>query len=359
MASRSLGHTRYAPQAVTVYGAGIFGLSCAFELARRGVTVQVLDDRGIGAGSSGGTVGALAPHVPEQWEPKKQFQLESLLMARAFWADVAQIGGADSGYARIGRIQPLADQAQIARARDRAQGAATYWGDNAEWRVIPATDFTVLDCVSPTGWMIHDTLSGRINPRAACQALALALRALGATISIGRDMSPAYTTVIHATGTRGLAQLSADFNTAVGNGVKGQSAVFKFDAPFAPQLYTDGLHFVPHSNGTLAIGSTSERYYDDPTTTDFQLDLVIEKARSLCPALRDAPVIDRWAGVRPRAKTRAPMLGPWPDRPGHFIVNGGFKIGLGMAPKIAHVMADLILTGTDTIPQGFHVQDNL
>ena len=35
----------------------------------------------------------------------------------------------------------------------------------------------------------------------------------------------------------------------------------------------------------------------------------------------------RWAGLRPRARSRAPMLGAWPGRPGHFIANGGFKIG--------------------------------
>ncbi|MGB5066218.1 MAG: FAD-dependent oxidoreductase, partial [Albidovulum sp.] len=69
--------------------------------------------------------------------------------------------------------------------------------------------------------------------------------------------------------------------------------------------------------------------------------------------------IERWAGVRPRAKTRAPMLGGWPGRPGHFIANGGFKIGFGMAPKVAAVMADLVLEGHDRIPDGFRVCDNL
>ena len=71
------------------------------------------------------------------------------------------------------------------------------------------------------------------------------------------------------------------------------------------------------------------------------------------PALRDAKVLARWAGVRPRASSRAPLLGAWPGRPGHFLANGGFKIGFGMAPKIAEVMADLVLDGQDTIPVAF------
>lgn len=43
------------------------------------------------------------------------------------------------------------------------------------------------------------------------------------------------------------------------------------------------------------------------------------------------------------------------SRPGHYVANGGFKIGFGMAPKIAQVMADLILDGHDAIPDGFRL----
>ena len=55
---------------VTVMGAGIFGLSVAWECLRRGARVQVIDPGGPGAGASGGVVGALAPPVPENWNHK-------------------------------------------------------------------------------------------------------------------------------------------------------------------------------------------------------------------------------------------------------------------------------------------------
>jgi glycine oxidase len=80
--------------------------------------------------------------------------------------------------------------------------------------------------------------------------------------------------------------------------------------------------------------------------TDQQLDEVIETARAICPSLREAPVLERWAGIRPRARSRAPILGAHPARPGEFIANGGFKIGFGMAPLVATLMADLLLTGS-------------
>ena len=156
-----------------------------------------------------------------------------------------------------------------------------------------------------------------------------------------------------------MEELTANHTRLVGNGIKGQAASLRYDAPNAPQLFAGGVNIIPHLDGTVAIGSTSEREFEQGTTTDTQLDTVINAARAAVPALREAPVIDRWAGVRPRARSRAPMLGLLPGREGHYIVNGGFKIAFGMAPKIAQVMADLMLEGIDTIPQGFRVEDSL
>jgi glycine/D-amino acid oxidase-like deaminating enzyme len=151
----------------------------------------------------------------------------------------------------------------------------------------------------------------------------------------------------------GLADLARVLGRDVGAGVKGQAAVLAHDARGAPQLFVDGLHIVPHGDGTVAIGSTSERTWSDPQATDSALDDLIARARAAVPALADAPVTERWADLRPRAATRAPLLGPWPGRPGHFIANGGFKIGFGIAPKVGAVMAALVLQGIDTIPAEF------
>jgi len=70
--------------------------------------------------------------------------------------------------------------------------------------------------------------------------------------------------------------------------------------------------------------------------------------------------VERWAGVRPRGKKLAPMLGAYPGRDGHYIANGGFKIGFGMAPKVGEVMADLVLDANAAgIPDEFSVEANL
>ena len=150
-----------------------------------------------------------------------------------------------------------------------------------------------------------------------------------------------------------IDRISANRPRQFGNGVKGQAALFQLDVRDQPQLFADTLHIIPHENGTVAVGSTSERFYEDPTSTDDQLDDIIERARAFVPSLKSAPLLMRWAGVRPRSRSRAPVIGQHPLDPDAYILNGGFKIGLGMAPKMAHVLADLVLEGRDEIPESF------
>ncbi len=343
---------------VTIMGGGVFGLSIAFEVARRGVAVQVIERERIGAGSSGGLVGALSPHTPDGWSAVKEFQLDSLLMAGAFWAAVAAQSGIDPGYARTGRLQPLADAEAVARAEERAQAAMANWRGQAKWSVVPGEDGWRGE--SPIGRWIFDTLSARLNPRQALAALAESTRAMGGEVIERAKISPTWTMkgpTVWATGAAGLADLSSALGRVVGGGLKGQAALFSCRAAHQPQLFADGLHIVPHGDGTVAVGSTSERQWLDGQVTDGQLDLLIARARAASPALRDATVIDRWAGIRPRAASRSPLLGPWPGRPGHFVANGGFKIGFGLAPKVAEVMADLVLEGRDHIPDGFRIKN--
>ncbi len=354
---------------VIVRGAGIFGLSCAWAMVQRGARVCVVDPNGPGAGASGGIVGALAPHVPENWNPKKAFQLHSLLMAPAFWAGVETAGGVRAGYVPSGRLQPIADTAAVARARARGQTAATLWQGRATWRIVSAVDLAGISPGwlphSPTGLYIHDTLSALVHPRRAVAALVAALAAQGAEIV--REMAPSDVPVLWATGVQGLRDLGVARPSVKGQAVLLDHAALDHAARGhavrdhavrgQPQVFADGLHIIPHADGTTAIGSTSEPDVFD-TDTDAQTEGLLDRARAVLPALAKARVFERWAGLRPRAPSRAPLLGPWPDRPGHFIANGGFKIGFGMAPRVGEVMADLILNGVDRVPAGFRTAAN-
>ncbi len=92
----------------------------------------------------------------------------------------------------------------------------------------------------------------------------------------------------------------------------------------------------------LAVGSTSERRFEAGDTTDARLDDLIADARMLCPVLGEMVVAERWAGLRPRAVGRDPMVGPMPDLDNVIALTGGFKISFGIAHRMAEAALSLV-----------------
>lgn len=340
---------------VTVRGGGIFGLSVAWACLRRGARVRLVEAARIGAGASGGVVGALSPFAPGRWDEVKAFQLEALELAPAWWGEVAAVSGLATGYGRVGRLQPLADEAALAAARATGEAAERHWGPGM-WRLVRATG-AAWEPVSPSGWLAEDRLSARVHPRLAGAALAAAFQAMGGEVVLGEAEDEG--AVVWATGAAGLAALSADLGREVGRGVKGQAVRLAFEAGAgAPQLYAGGLHLVAHVDGSVAVGSTSETEWAGEGP-DALAEGLVARAVAAVPALAGAAVVERWAGIRPRSRSRAPMMGAWPGRPGHWVANGGFKIGFGVAPLVGEAMADLVLEGRDRVPAPLRVEASL
>ena len=100
----------------------------------------------------------------------------------------------------------------LALAHTRAKGAETLWQGKAQWHVIRDDSFGDWAGASPSGWMIHDTLSALIHPRQACAALVAALQANGVPV-LAEGQAQGRT--IWATGAQGLAQMSANHHRLV------------------------------------------------------------------------------------------------------------------------------------------------
>ena len=336
---------------VEIRGAGVFGLAVAFACAKRGAVVRVVEKRRIGAGASGGPVGSLSPHAPDNWNLKKQFQFESLAMAKDWWGELQLISGVNPGFLRKGRIQPVVTERGLKLSRQRAEHAKVNWKQLADWRVVRVEELDGWRLSTPIGWAVHDTLSARINPTEALRSMAAALSSFGCEVIQGEDPAPAGGAVVWATGYEGLIELSEEFGLEIGSGEKGQAILLEFAASDKPQAYADGVHVVPHADGTTAIGSTSEREFESVSDTDERLDQLHAKAVRMLPELEGAPVLKRWAGIRPRSRSRAPLLGKHPRKKRSFVANGGFKTGFGVAPLVGEVIADLVLEGIDRIPE--------
>jgi glycine/D-amino acid oxidase-like deaminating enzyme len=147
---------------------------------------------------------------------------------------------------------------------------------------------------------------------------------------------------IVAAGWESFALLESCLGPDCGTGVKGQAALLRPSEavdPLSPIIYDDGVYAITHGNGLVAVGSTSENDFSDPFSTDGKLDDLIAKAARACPALTESQIIERWAGIRPKASGRDPLVGRLPGTASTIIATGGFKITFG----IAHLMAKAAL----------------
>ena len=86
---------------------------------------------------------------------------------------------------------------------------------------------------------------------------------------------------------------------------------------------------------------------------------MILKASNILPELKGKDPIYTWANVRPRSRSRAPVIGKHPLSPSEFIMNGGFKIGLGMAPQMGKVFSEFLLLNENKIPTEFLPNESL
>ncbi|RED11245.1 NAD(P)/FAD-dependent oxidoreductase [Pontivivens insulae] len=361
---------------VIVIGAGVFGLHTALEVRKTGRSVLVLEAAGeIGAGASGGIVGALAPHMPERWTPKKQFQLEALLTLGPLLQKIEAETGLTTGYGASGRITPLLNENMRDLARVRCADAALRWPKDKVMNVLPGDAWPrwLMPEAAPFG-LVQDNLSARLYPKQTITALAAALQARGGVLRLnapvsrvgsrgqvflpGEDLSADH--VVIANGVDGFELLRPHVGEVPGRGEKGQALLLDLDARDLPVIQGKGLYVVPHADGTTGVGSTSEREYEDGRTTDEQLDELHYTARTICPRLGRAGVLSRWAGVRPRANGRDPMIGPVPGAPRLHAMLGGFKIGFGVAHRCAQVVAaGIVEERSHPIPDSFQVSAHL
>ena len=351
---------------VTVIGGGIFGLSAAWAFHRRGLSVRVLEAGRIGAGASGGIVGALSPHTPDRWNDKKAFQFAALTSAPDHWAGVEAAGGLHSGFGAVGRLIPLHSAEDRSRAEARQRDAQQNWQGLAEWRVVDRPAFLASDAHDKGVGAVQDTLSARLYPLAAVKALAAALRAKGVDVA---EASPVQDASALRQNSR-LVVVAAGYQSesvipqlpkGLMRGVKGQALLLEADLPEAmPLVFDNGLYVINHPGRGVAIGSTSETEWEDAHGVDHEpLEALRRRAIALVPGLADAPVKARWAGVRPRGRFPDPVLGEIPEAPGVWLFSGGFKIGFGIAHLLAERLADAAMGQPALLPERFQLSQHL
>jgi glycine/D-amino acid oxidase-like deaminating enzyme len=371
---------------VLIAGGGIMGLWAALEADRAGLKTILLDAGPLAGGASGGLLGALMPHMPDRWNDKKQLQFDALLSLEHEIAGLEVETGLSAGYRRAGRLIPL-PKPHLRKIAERHQAEAeTNWnqqGVRFSWDVVeqsphgegwPASDVTAAGLVS-------DTFAARVSPRGLTAVLVARLRqsprvsicegvavteldAARSVVRLSDDRRVSFGHLVVAAGHASfplLSSLGPNLAQPLGQAVKGQAALLSAPAvaPDLPLLYLDGLYIVPHEGGKVAIGSTSEDSFKEPFSTDEQLDDLLVRAKRLAPVLADAEVIERWAGLRPKAIDRDPMVGPHPLAERIIALTGGFKVSFGLAHVLARAAIASIVGRDAGLPASFSTAHHL
>lgn len=368
-----------------IVGGGIMGLWAAVKAERLGIGTLLVEAGRLGGGASGGLLGALMPHMPDRWSDKKQFQFDALVALEAEIAGLEAETGLSGGYRRCGRIIPLPKPHLRGIAERHERDAAENWRSGErrfQWHVgeRPSVAGWVDDAAGEAGF-VFDTLAARVSPRAliallsaflrkarhvqvaeGCRVVSLDADAGRAALSSGEEISFGHVVVANGHESFPLIRdaLGLEAGVALGQAVKGQAALLDASAdPAMPVVFLNGLYIVPHEDGTVAIGSTSEDCFSEPFSTDEKLEKLLVDACTVVPSLAGAPVLERWAGLRPKAVGRDPMVGAMAGTAKLVALSGGFKVSFGLAHFLADAALQAVCGHTPVIPSGFLLQEHV
>jgi len=126
--------------------------------------------------------------------------------------------------------------------------------------------------------------------------------------------------------------------------VRGQMLCFESRPQIARHvIYSSRGYLVPRRDGRLLAGSTTEQVGFDRRVTGDGVNAIRSLASEISPATERLPLIDSWAGFRPRAEDDFPVLGPDDESDGLFYATGHYRNGILLAPITGELIAAAIV----------------
>lgn len=322
---------------VIIAGGGIIGLSTALELAGRGLRVTVLERGRAMAESSWAAAGMLAGRDPENPPELRPLSELSLLLYPDYLSAVERLSGLPVPLRTSGALQ----------GSEHSSGKALSLSRHVSDLNPGSLSFVWLDEHS-------------LDPRDLCAALPKAAVAAGITLL---EESPVTRARGHASAveisTPQASWSAAHFINCCGawagtisalpsiEPVKGQMAAVKLPPHRSLDcvIRTPDLYLVPRGDGRVVIGASVEQAGFDKTVRQATIEALLDKAAALWPPVREAQIVETWAGLRPGSADGLPVIGECGEAT-CWIASGHFRNGILLAPATARIMRELVLGET-------------
>ena len=337
-----------------IIGAGIIGLATAEQLLMQGATVTVLERGEVGREASWAGGGILSPLCPWDYENEvTRLTTRGAALFPAWTQRLHESTGIDPEYQESGLLVLPPYDMQIAQQ----------WCDahHVTLSQLPPAGYASFN---PCNTLYFPHVAQVRNPR-LLQALCERVKALGGRIIehcsvrevvvdnshvqsldtfAGKQHAASYIVTAGAWSKKILGKHALQLEI---NPVQGQMLLFKFqEPPVRPILLQGDLYLIPRRDGHLLIGSTLENVGFDKQITAVAREDLYQRAQKILPQLRDASLVQQWAGLRPASPRNIPTIGRHPHLKNLYLNSGHFRYGVTMAPVSAEIIVNEI-TGSD------------
>ncbi len=350
---------------VIVVGAGVIGLSIAYELLRRERSVLVIEKERPGAGASSVAGGMLAPVSESEDQPEAltELCLEAARRYPGFVAELERLAERSTRYRDEGTLwvalnrddqEELSRLESVLRTRDLAVEPLDAAGVA---RLEPHLSPRVLGGLHVPG-------DHQIDPRALLHVLQRAVRGLG-----GRFLCPSHVERVVERGGRAAGVIAVDpdgrehawsaRHTVLAAGawtsaemlgpattvpvrpVKGQLVRLQGPPLIRHVAHTPDVYVIPREDGELLIGATVEEMgFDVSPRAGAVMDL-LRHAWELLPGSYDLHFVSVDVGLRPATDDHTPLIGPV-GIDGLLLATGHYRNGILLAPVTAKAIGDFV-----------------
>ena len=108
-------------------------------------------------------------------------------------------------------------------------------------------------------------------------------------------------------------------------------------------LYSPRGYIIPRRDGRLLAGSTTEHAGFTKVVTAAGTQAIKSNANEISQLISALPVVESWAGLRPRAPDNLPVLGPCAEIEGLNYATGHYRNGILLAPITGSLIAGSIV----------------